>query len=171
MVRLHELEVERDEVDGDEGVCGGGGDLGEEDGHFFVGDVVDGEDAAGDCREDGKGLLEGEEDEEHAGEDEQRDYGCAVPGKEDAAEGDGHDTGDEGADLEQGAKIVDFAAAGEKGGAGAGVAGGEVEEIDGGEEASDAEVNVEGPAPGGAAVGEGTADDRAKTVYDVQQLW
>ena len=46
LVGLHELEVEGDEVDGDEGVCGSGCDLGEEDGEFFVGDVLDGEDAS-----------------------------------------------------------------------------------------------------------------------------
>lgn len=80
MVRLHELEVKRDEVNGDEGVGGGSGDLGEEDGHFFVGDVVDWEDAAAECCQDGEALLYAEEDEEHAGEDEERDYGCALPG-------------------------------------------------------------------------------------------
>lgn len=122
LVRLHELEVEGNEVDGDEGVGGGGGDLGEEDCHFFLGDVVDGEDTAGERRQDGEGLLEAKEDEEHAGEDEERDYGCTVPVVENAAEGDGHDARDEGADLEEGAKVVNFAAAGQEGGAGAGIA-------------------------------------------------
>ena len=85
MVRLHELEVDRDEVDGDERVGGGGGDLRKEDGHFLISDVVDGEDTAGESGQDGEALLKGEEDEEHAGEDEERDYGCAVPGVESTA--------------------------------------------------------------------------------------
>lgn len=72
--------------------------------------------------------------------------------------------------MEEGAEVVNFTAAGEEGGAGTRVARGEVEEVDGGEEASDTEVYVEGPAPGGAAVGEGSADDRTKTVCKIQQL-
>ena len=47
MVRLYELEVEWDEVDGDEGIGGAQGDLGKKDGHFLLGHIVDGKDAAG----------------------------------------------------------------------------------------------------------------------------
>ena len=166
VVRLDELEVDWDEVDGDEGIGGGGGDLGKEDGHFFVGDVVDGEDAAGKRRQDGEGLLEGEQDEEDAGEDEERDDGRAVPSVEDAAKGDGHDAGDKSANLEERAEIVDFTAAGEQGGAGAGVARWEVEKVDGSEGGPNAEVDVKGPAPGGAAVGEGAADDGTETAWN-----
>ena len=83
-------------------------------------------------------MLEGEDDEEHTGEDEERDDRCAVPGVKDAAEGDGHDARDEGANLEEGAEVVDLTAAGEERGSRAGVARGEVEEVNGGEKASDA---------------------------------
>ena len=47
MVRLYELEVEWDEVDGDEGIGGAQGDLDKKDGHFLLGHIVDGKDAAG----------------------------------------------------------------------------------------------------------------------------
>lgn len=83
LVRLHELKIDWDKVDGDERVGRSGGDLRKEDGHFLISDVVDREDTAGECGQDGEGLLKGEEDEEHAGEDEERDYGCAVPCVED----------------------------------------------------------------------------------------
>ena len=82
---MHELEVNWDEVDGDERVGGGGGDLRKEDGHFLMSDVVNGKDTTRESGQDGEGLLQGEEDEEHAGEDEERDYGCAIPGIESTA--------------------------------------------------------------------------------------
>ncbi len=88
--------------------------MGEENGHLFVGDVVDRKDAAGERCEYGISLLKAEEDEEHAGENEKRNDGCAVPGVENAAEGDGHNARDEGADLEEGAHVVDLTAAGEE---------------------------------------------------------
>ena len=113
---MHELEIERDEVDGDKGVDGSGSDLGEEDRHFFLGDVMDREDAARECCQDGEGLLEGEENEEPDGEGEQRDNNYAVPGINNTAEGNRYDTRNEGPNLEEGAEVVDFAAAGQDGG-------------------------------------------------------
>ena len=80
MIRLNKLEVERDEVDCDERIGGGGSDLGKEDGHLFVHDVLDRKDAAGKRCQDGEGLLKAEEDKEDAGKYEERDYGGAVPG-------------------------------------------------------------------------------------------
>ena len=113
LIRLNKLEIERDEVDRDERVGGGGSDLGEEDGYFFVNDVIDRKNTAGKRCLDGEGLLEAEDDEEDAGKDEERGYSRAVLGVYNAAEGDGHDSRDEGADLQEGTEVVDLPAEGE----------------------------------------------------------
>jgi len=66
-VRMHELEEERDEVDGEEGGGAGGGCFGEEDEHDFAAEEFDGEDAAFSGGEEGETLLDAEDDEEDAG--------------------------------------------------------------------------------------------------------
>lgn len=72
--------------------------------------------------------------------------------------------------MEQRPDVVDLAAAGEEGGARARITGGDVEEVDRAEETANAKVDVEGPAPGSAAVGKGATDDGTKTVSGIELL-
>ena len=104
-------------------------------------------------------MLDAEKDPEHERAGEESDYLRTVPGIDRAAEGDGHDAGDRGADYEEKAEVVDFAEALADRDRGLGVRGWEEEDVGGGEDPADAEVDVEGPAPGRAAICEGAADD------------
>jgi hypothetical protein len=99
---------------------------------------LDREDAARRGGGYGEFLLYTEDGEEDGGEDEADDDLAATPGVEDAAKGDGHDAGGEGAGEEETADRVHFFPASEVGGIGLGVVDWEQEEENEGEKAANA---------------------------------
>lgn len=103
-----ELEKERDEVNGQESCCAGAGGFREKDEHDTAFEEFDREDAALNGCKEGESLLDGEQDEEDAGANEQADNTPTVPSVGRASEVDGHYPRNVGADDEDGSDVVDL---------------------------------------------------------------
>jgi len=114
--------------------------LAEEQDHRAASEELDREDAVRGVREDGQFLLDGEDGEKHKGEDEAGDDLAAVPGVQDATEGKGHDTTDEGSDENDGANPVDLLKASQHGNALSRVERWDHEEVDGREGGTEKQV-------------------------------
>ena len=85
------MEEDGNHVDRDEDCCSACGSHGEENEDSARFEEFDGEYTARGGSKDGVDLLDSEEDEEHAGADEETDYATAVPGVSYAAERESHD--------------------------------------------------------------------------------
>jgi len=103
-----------------------------------------GEDATVGSCENGEILLEDVGDECKAPDNPERNAGARVPGVSAAIKGDYDHEEDEDGAVEDCSHPIDFAELLEVGGFGFGIVRGENEEVDGGEETGEREVDVEG---------------------------
>ena len=178
-VAARELKEERDVIQGYGVGCGGAACRDVEKYHRARFEEMRGEDATVGSCENGEVLLEDVGEECDAPDDPERNAGAGVPGVSAATEGDDDHEEDEDGTVEDRAHPIDFAELLEVGDIGPWIARGEDEEVDGGEEGGEGEVDVEGlrlrvsvgyvdeafktyPAPGSTAHREGTTDDRAE---------
>ncbi len=165
-VAARKLEVQRNVVDGDEPRSIDGGCTAKQKNSVPVAEEMRREDASCGAGEDGVGLLDAKEDEERKRDDKEGHNLPAVPRVQCATEVDGQNEGCDSADGEDRAGEVELAEQSCGFAPCAGLEGRDVEEVDRGKKARDAEIDVKGPAPCGGGLYKGTADDGAKNSAD-----
>ena len=118
-----------------------------------------GEDASRHARKDGICLLNAKEDEERKGDNEERDDLPAAPVIQCADEIGGHDQGCDGSNAQDGAENIKFPHQGQGVSTLARLKRRNPQEINRGEQAGHAQVDVKRPSPRGRRLDEGAADD------------